>query len=461
VSGVGRSSSTTLRRLAAAGALAVAVLGVLVARGSSSDGHRVTVTVPKATGMLAGQYVRAAGTVVGEVTDVTPVDRGRAARVELRLDDEVWPLPRGSRFTLRWGGTIRIYDRYVDLRRPASGPPMVADGGTLPASAFRVPVEFGDLLGVFDEAARRDLRTFLDRGGLALDRSGPQLRRALGTAPEAVDAADAVLSDLDAGRADVEALVRSTDRVVGAVHRADPGLGELVVGAGTTLDAVASDVRALQATLDAAPATFRQARSTLARADGTLDAARDVAGRLGPGVGELRRIASPLNRLLGTLVDVGPDARATLGTAGRAAPRLTTLVGRAGGLAPQLRSVARQADEALNCIRPYAPEIASFGSLWASALSNVDGTGKYIRATPTLSLAAPHNAMYSNSGEAARNVKGLQYAFPRPPGSQAGQPWFLPECGAGKDALDPDKDPEARAFDQLMQIPDERRRRGG
>jgi hypothetical protein len=40
---------------------------------------------------------------------------------------------------------------------------------------------------------------------------------------------------------------------------------------------------------------------------------------------------------------------------------------------------------------------------------------------------------------------GLTYAFPRPPGDSAGQPWFLPECGITKDAYDPSKDPEGKA----------------
>jgi hypothetical protein len=35
--------------------------------------------------------------------------------------------------------------------------------------------------------------------------------------------------------------------------------------------------------------------------------------------------------------------------------------------------------------------------------------------------------------------------MPRPPGWNEGKPWFLPQCGAGPDAVDPTKDPEDRA----------------
>jgi len=40
-------------------------------------------------------------------------------------------------------------------------------------------------------------------------------------------------------------------------------------------------------------------------------------------------------------------------------------------------------------------------------------------------------------------LTGQKYALVRPPGYNAGQPWMLPDCGAGADGLDATKDPEA------------------
>jgi hypothetical protein len=39
-------------------------------------------------------------------------------------------------------------------------------------------------------------------------------------------------------------------------------------------------------------------------------------------------------------------------------------------------------------------------------------------------------------------LTGQGYALPRPPGLNAGQPWFLPECGAGPSSVNPAHDPE-------------------
>jgi ABC-type transporter Mla subunit MlaD len=442
--------SIFLARRLAVGLLAVALLavGFVALYGSGrSGGHDVYLTVPKATGVLGGQYVRSGGSIVGRVADISPVDKGRAARLKIHLDDRAWPLPKGSRFQLRWGGTINLFNRYIALTRgPDGGAPMVADGGDMPASAFEVPVEYGDLLKVFDKELRADTKTFLDRSGAELDRAGKPLRRALTVAPGAVAEADAVLSTLDDSGANLHALVRSTGRVVDAIDTASPALGQLIVGAGTTFNAIATDVSSLQATLDAAPGTLRKATATLRRADPTLASAKQVTDRLGPGVTELRRIATPLSRVLTTLVDVGPTAQSTLRTASSSAPDVTRLVDRVTAVAPQLTSIGAQADVALNCIRPYTPEIASWGPLWGSALSNNDGRDNYIRATPIVSLPFPAAADNRSTADIARAYPGLTYGFPRPPGTQAGQPWFLPECGAGPDALDPSKDPEARTY---------------
>src|SRR5439155_21871566 len=128
-------------------------------------------------------------------------------------------------------------------------------------------------------------------------------------------------------------------------------------------------------------------------------------------------------------------------------PSLNALLKRAAELMPQIGSVSRQSADQLNCIRPYAPEIVAFFSTWGDWTTNTDGRGTYTRIA---SQAPPYsNAEISNSAEIAQRNPQLTYAFPRPPGLNSNQPWFLPECGAGRDALDPAKDPEARRFDPV------------
>jgi phospholipid/cholesterol/gamma-HCH transport system substrate-binding protein len=437
----------TSRRLAAAAAAALAgtVFAVaVVGSGGGGESHHVYVTVRDATNVIAGQEVRAAGQKVGVIAAMDPIRRGRAVRLELRLEDTAWPLPQGTRFALRWGGTISYSNRFIALRRGPTGAPAIPDGSTIPASSFTLPVEYDQLVGTFTPKVRRDLKTLIHRGGVAFTTARPDLRRALAAAPPAVTQASAVMRDLAADQRALDTLVRSSDGVVGAVHAADPGIGRLVSGAATTFDTTAREVTALRATLHRTPGTLAAVRRTLAHADGTLAAAADLTDRLAPGVTQVRKLASPLNSVLGTVVRVAPDAKATLATARRATPDLNPLLTRATRLMPQLGSIGRQSVAQLKCIRPYTPDIVAFFTNWGDFLSPTDGKDKYIRANVQMLTPAPFNAIEANSGEIAKAFPGLRYAFPRPPGYNAGQPWFLPECGAGPEALDPSKDPEAR-----------------
>lgn len=438
--------------------LVVLLAGVAVALAlvlsTNGNGYKFSVVTRSATNVAVGQDVRAAGRPVGRVSALEPVEGGRAARVEVEIDDSAGPFPQGTRLALRWGGSISFSNRYLAVMPgPADAPP-IPDGGEIPSSDLRVPVELDQVLGTFDKDARRGLKRLIDAGGPAFSRLRPEFGRALDEpAPEAAGELHAVLRDLDADRKALAALVRSTAAVVDAVDRAEPGAGELVSGAGQTFDAVADESRGLEETLRGASGTLATARTTLGRADRTLRSADQVLTRLGPGVDRLREIIPPLTEVLGTVQDVGPSARKTLATAERATPDVIPLLGKARPLMPRLRSIGEQLDEQLNCIRPYTPEIAAFFSNWGDFLNSSDGTDRIHRGAVEFALQLPHNLQFVSSEKLVNSIPGLRYFFPMPPGYLAGQPWFIPECGVGPEALDPSQDPEARPFDPLKLNP--------
>ncbi|WP_320671856.1 hypothetical protein [Patulibacter defluvii] len=448
-----------VRRIAT-GALLLAVLAVLVALRLDRDEPRNTlwVTVPDATNAIAGQEIRAAGRRVGRIASADPVRGGRAVRLRLQIEDEAWPIAAGSRIDLRWGGTISIVNRYLALTRARGGRPL-PQGGSFPARDFHVPVELDQLVASFPAGVRRDLKQFLDEGGTTAAKGQEGLKRSLDRAPAAVDRVAGLMEDLDRDPSGLRTLIRTTDGVVDAVHRADPGIERLVSGAATTLDALGDEASDLERTLARMPATLAGARGTLGRADATLRAAVAVTDRIAPGVSEVRRITRPLDRVLGTVADVGPDVRRTVATLRTAAPDLTGLLDRGRALLPQVESIGRQAVRQLRCIRPYTPDIVAFFTNWGGFLANSDGKDKYLRATVQNLLPAETNIDTRDSAQAAEMHPGLAYAFPQPPGLSADQPWFLPECGIGPEVMDPKKDPESRLrnpLSNLQNVPDMR-----
>ena len=102
------TSQRTTSRAVGVGLLvvAVAIVALLVGARDNGSGHELTATVDEATNLIEGLEVEAGGKVIGAIDGIDPVDGGRRARITLDIrDEDVWPLPRGSRFTVRWGGT--------------------------------------------------------------------------------------------------------------------------------------------------------------------------------------------------------------------------------------------------------------------------------------------------------------------------------------------------------------------
>jgi ABC-type transporter Mla subunit MlaD len=349
-------------------------------------------------------------------------------------------VPVDSRLQLRFGGTIKYTDRYLELRRGRSRT-MLSDGGRLAAASFTRPVEFDEFTGTFDRPTRASLQALLDRGGPAFDAARKALPAALQSSPPAYREVAAAFRGLGGNSAALDTLVRSGDSVVDAIHRANPGLADLVSSAATTFGALAAESRALQQTLTETPATLATTRRVLARADGTLQRAHRLARRSGAGVARLRKVTRPLAQVLDTVVQISPDARRTLRTARVAGPDLDALLQRATDLMPALGSVGRQGAEQLTCIRPYTPEIAGFFSTWGpGAWGNSDGRDTYVRGQ--LGFFPFPNAMPWNTTTFTNLYPQFKVRFPRPPGDLAGQPWYQPNCSVDQSSYDPTSDPE-------------------
>jgi phospholipid/cholesterol/gamma-HCH transport system substrate-binding protein len=410
------------------------------------------VTLPSAVNVIAGQEVRVAGLKVGSIADVKSADHGRAARIAIDIDDAHWPMSAQSRFALYWGGTVAFSNRYVALTPGPATAARLGEGATIPPSRFTVPVEFDDVLRTFTPQVRSGVKSLIDNGGRSLRNAAPALRDALRTAPPALTNTSQVLADLTANERALGSLVDTATDVTAAVDRADPGLRGLIADTATTLDATAREAKGVQGTLDAAPRTMIAARTTLGHADRTLKAAGRMAVRLNPGLDQVRAIATPLNSLLRRVTDIGPDARTTLATARRATSDLNPLLSELTGRMPELRSILSQANDQLKCIRPYTPDITAFASTWADFLSYRDGKDGYFRAQIQEILPLPHNVYTGNSGDLVKAFPQVRFAYPRPPGANANQPWFLPECGITPSALDPSSDPEAKPYDIGQQL---------
>jgi virulence factor Mce-like protein len=338
--------------LIAAGVVGVAALGWLVA-GSFSGGTQTQYAAEfvDASGLLAGNDVRAGGAIVGRVRSISLTARGRAL-VKFTLDE------RGARPRADAVAAIRpvdlLGDNYLSLSPGTSRAPL---RGSIPIARTSNAPRLDEVLRAFRPQVRNGLQALLVEGGLALDRRGEDISRTAVLLRPAFGAADSVTRELAAQNARLDPLVADAERAAGQLASRGRDLGPLVDGLAGTLRATASEAPALGRGVAGLPGLLSRARSVALRLGETADAALPVAR-------SLKSSAAPLGDALDgapPLLDAAGGAAARLRPTVRATRTLLAAanptIRRLGTALPALRSVAPDANRFLAAFDAAAPAI--------------------------------------------------------------------------------------------------------
>ncbi len=136
--------------------------------------------VPNAANLVRGNDVRIGGARVGTVSKITPVPSATGqptARLDLKLDRAIEPLPVDTTFMVRPRSALGL--KYVELT-PGSAKAGFTAGSTIPARAARPePVEIDDVLNMFDDRTRRGAQRSLNGFGTGLAGRGQDLNTAI------------------------------------------------------------------------------------------------------------------------------------------------------------------------------------------------------------------------------------------------------------------------------------------
>jgi ABC-type transporter Mla subunit MlaD len=442
-----------------------AVLFANWAIGTRSEPHHVRAEFTNAFNLVSGLPVDVDGLQVGMISGVqfdhsTP---GGGAIVTIGISDSrFWPLHRGTGVQTRFGSTIGNGTRRLDLTPGPASAPAIPDGGIIGTPDTLPTVDVDQILNVFSRSTRTHLQGML--GNLAAGVSGQSLalHDGLNSAPPAVAAANGVFSDLAGDTFALRGLVINADQLTATLAQRAPAISDLVTVAGRTFGVIAAHANGVQQSIQRLPGALTGARGTLAKLDSSVGTLSRLITDLRPGAAKLSPLARAAGPALAELRSIVPTGVATLTQATAAAPSITRLLTRAIPFMPKVQSVTSQLAPMVACIRPYAPELGGAvvaGNSWIStyALERPNAApgitfvgarqGPYVRqhgvrAMPEASASSLHAVTPGISTQAFINATGLQYAEPRPPGLSVGQPWFLPQCGAGPDSLNPAKDPE-------------------
>jgi phospholipid/cholesterol/gamma-HCH transport system substrate-binding protein len=421
--------------LSALSAATIAVAAIVLLGGGAS--HRIRAVFTAAIQLRPGNEVRIAGRTIGDVQSVA-LDND-AALVTLGIDNNAWPLHAGTTAQLRFGSAAAYASRYIQLQPGPARNSVLPEDALLPEADTRSPVEFDQIYQTFDAATRRNLAGTIAGAARTLTGHGADVARDLEQGAPGVQETANMLGDLAIDPAALGTLITAGASTTAALRATDPQLQGLVTNAAQTFSVFADNATALQASIERLPETLGAAQRTLAHLDRSLTPLGVLLDDLAPGAPGLVSTAPLLTRALATLQRIAPLAGWTLRIGTQRLPAVSRLLDAARPFLPALSRVLDGLAPVVGCIRPYAPEIGGYLATWQEG--PIDTAGHYGRVNLIQTPITPGTTLTSTQA-VAQSHGALRYAFPRPPGLNAGQVWYQPQCGAGPDALNPADDPE-------------------
>ena len=402
--------------------------------------YDLKVDVPSAAQLTPGNEVRIGGTRIGAVNDIRPVTlpNGRViARLDLKLETVVQPLPRDTTVLVRSRSALGL--KYVELTRGRASQGLDT-GATIPLrQATPTPVEFDEALSTFDDKTRAASRVNITEFGNALAGRGQDLNTAIESLNPLLGNLTPVARNLADPQTQLGRLVTSLGDLAGEVAPVADQQGSLFRNLSTTFDALADVARpSLQDAISNAPDSLDTIVRETPRIRPFLANATVLAQELRPGVRALRTSAPAI---AGALRVGTPTLRASVGLSARLEPTfrtlqafakdprvssgLTDLTGLSAALAPTVAQI-KPAQTVCNAFSLLARNAAS-------TFSEDNGNGTNLR----FNIIAAPRAANSEGGPSSAPANGgaedsFLHATPYP---NTAAPRQERECEAGNEAF--------------------------
>jgi virulence factor Mce-like protein len=401
--------------------------------------YQLSADVPNAANLVVGNDVRIGGTRVGTVSGITPVvrrDGSVIARLDLKLETTIQPLPVDSTVIIRPRSALGL--KYVQITRGTSRRGF-EDGATIPVrQATPAPVELDEVLNTFDDRTRQAGRTNIDEFGTAVAGRGADLNRAIEAFNPLLVALVPVMQNLSDPRTQLSRTVQALGRTAGIVAPAAETQAALVRNLDTTFAALATVATPLRQSIRGGPPALDAATKALPRIRPFLANTEGLFADLRPGVRALRTAAPTLADAL------------EIGT-----PVLKRSEQLSARLVPTFQSIQRLADDPLvtlgvrdltNTAQILNPTLATLApvqtvcnyiTLWfrnvASLLSEGGSNGTTQRFIILAAPQGPNNEGGPSSAPAnGPNRDNFLHSNPYPNTASPGQP---KECEAGNETF--------------------------
>jgi len=395
--------------------------------------------LPDAANLVEGNEVRIGGFRVGVIDKIDPIRRPDGttfARIHLKLQQNVDPLPRSSDLIVRSRSALGL--KYLEITPRGDAKDGFDAGARIPmANARPEPVEFDTVINTFDKKTREGQRNSLRGFGEGLAGRGSDLNEAIHVLPELFGNLEPVMANLAAPATRLRRFFPALERAARIVEPVAETQAELFENLDTTFAALAGVARpSIQETISRSPAAedagirgFPQQRPFIQNTAGFArdlapgaaalpETLPDLSEALELGTPALRRTPS-LNRrvesLFRTLADFSEDPIVNVGV-------------------DRLRDTAKTLRPTLAFLTPVQVT-CNYVTLWfrniASLLSEGDRNGTWQRFIIVTTPQGPNSESGPSSAPAnGPNVDNYLHSNPYPNTASPGQP---EECEGGNE----------------------------
>jgi phospholipid/cholesterol/gamma-HCH transport system substrate-binding protein len=249
-------------RVAALGALALAVVVVGLVVLSSSSGYQVKAIFTDASQIVSGDQVEVAGNVVGSVSNIALTPGGQA---ELTLDinnSTYQPLHEGTHATVRQASLSGIANRYVDLSLGPATAAKIPSGGVIPSSQTTTAVDLDELFNSLNGPTRKGLQNVLQGSASQYAGRGQTAQLAWEYLNPAIASSSILFHELNRDTSKFTRFVVKSSNLVSDLAQRQTDLSGLISHLSTTFGALAKQQVALGQSIQRLPPFMRLANTT-------------------------------------------------------------------------------------------------------------------------------------------------------------------------------------------------------
>jgi phospholipid/cholesterol/gamma-HCH transport system substrate-binding protein len=300
-------SVSRVGRVAAIGAVLVAVVLVGYVLFSTGGGYTVNAVFENAGQIVKGNLVEVAGVQAGSVKGISITPQGQA-KIEMAIDGKYAPLPDDTRAVVRQASQSGYANRYVELQLPPGpkkGKATIEDGGTLPDSKTVATVDIDQLFNTLDPSTRKALQDFFKGSSAQYKGVTKQANLGLHYLNPALSTSSRLFNELNRDTPVLEHFLKDSAGLVTAVAQRRDDLAGLVQNLNTTTRAIGSQKAALADSIGRLPDFMRHANTTFVNLRAALD---DVD----PFVNASKPVAKKLKPFLDQVQPLARDARPTV-----------------------------------------------------------------------------------------------------------------------------------------------------